>query len=622
MKTSLKHLFRTPVKTLLFFLLITACTLLLVFGSVMLLGSNQRIAAAKDAFQTVGTIQQPPVSTRTEITPDACIGRIARRYDTYGETISVDTLNFEGAGYVVPPENRPYYIAHLPQFRPARPTSFGVHIVEFTALEDCDSQTPIPAEVTKVLFTNSGDSDIVGVEGKPLQVGDVINFCQCAKTQPAPLKAGTTYVASIMVLPCETHGITEYRLASGPYSTQCGPDGAALPDSWFPQGSIKYLSEVTEDFYEEGQHGQDWLQWAEFRKTEGEYFFVLPTNSLKLLPSYHQGMLYVEEGREISEEEFETGAPVCMIPQSMAEANYLSVGDKITLPLLCSLYGLIEDDIRYGAYPTGWPLFDRNGDIYKPFWEAEYEIVGTYKLTNEGSFGAGEIAYDMPVIPAKSVKASDENNIAQVLPMNSLVASFQIPNGSIEEFDKALREAVPEAERLVIAYDDMGYAKVMKTLQAARNTAILLCAVGALAAIAVVVLLLYFFIVKQKKRTAVERSLGMTRRQCKVSLVAGIMALTIAGAALGSIGGAAAVEYIQHTPAQETVDTAGYDTSYSLWAKAWNIQDEILPEVSTPAGVYLAVPLAQILAVLVLALLFAQQNLKAKPIVLLSAKEE
>ncbi len=623
MKTSLKHLFRTPVKTLLFFLLITACTLLLVFGSVMLFESNQRITAAEDAFQTVGTIQQPPVSTRTEITPDACVGKIARSYDTYGETIAVDALNFEGAGYVVPPENRPYYIAHLPQFQPVRPTSFGMHIVEFTALEDCDSQTPIPAEITKVLFSNSGDSAIVGVEGKPLQVGDVINFCQCGKTQPVQLKAGTTYAASVLVRPCEAHGVTEYRLVTAPHSTQCGPDGAALPDSWFPQGSTKYLSEVTEDFYEEGQHGQDWLQWAEFRKTKDEYFFVLPTNSLKLLPSYHQGLLYVEEGREISGEEFETGAPVCMIPQSMASCNHLSVGDKITLPLLCSLYGLTEDGTMTGTHnPSEWPLFDKNGNPYEPFWEGEYEIVGTYKLTNEGSFGAGEIAYDMPVIPARSVKATDENNIVHVLPMNSLVASFQIPNGSIEEFDKALREAVPEAERLVITYDDMGYAKVMKTLQAARNTAILLCAVGALAAIAIVVLLLYFFIVKQKKRTAIERSLGMSRRQCKISLIAGIMALTIAGAALGSIGGAAAVEYIQHTPTQETVDTAGFDTSYSLWAKAWNAQDEILPEAPTPVGTYLAVPLAQILAVLILALLLAEQNLKTKPIALLSTKEE
>lgn len=626
MKTSLKHLFRTPIKTLLFFLLMTACTLLLVFGSVMLAESSRRITAAADAFQTVGTIRQPPVSTRTEITPDACLGRIARSYDTYGETISVDALHFEGAEYMVPPENRPYYIAHLPQLRPTRPFSFGMHIVEFTALEDCDSQTPIQAEITKVLFTNAGDDAVPGVESKPLQVGDVIHFCQCGKTQPAPLKAGTTYVASIMVYPCETHGVTEYRLAIGPHSTQCGPDGAALPDHWFPQGSVKYLPEVTEDFYDEGQHGQDWLQWAEFRKTHEEYYGVLPTNSLKLLPSYHEGLLYVEEGREISEEEFETGAPVCMIPQSMATTNRLSVGDTLTLPLLCSLYGLTEDDVmstNIGYNPSQWPLFDRNGDVYQPFWEAEYEIVGTYKLVNEGGFGAGEIAYDMPVIPAKSVKASDENNIAHVLPMNSTVASFQIPNGSIEEFDKALREAVPEAEQLVITYDDMGYAKVMKTLQAARNMAILLCAVGTLAAVAIVVLLLYFFIVRQKKRTAIERSLGMSRRQCRTSLIAGILALTVAAAVVGSVGGALLLEYAQPVPAgEEAVDTGGFDTSYSLWAKKQNAQEELLTEQETPAAAYLAAPLAQLALVLILSLLLAQRNLKSKPILLLSAREE
>ena len=54
-----------------------------------------------------------------------------------------------------------------------------------------------------------------------------------------------------------------------------------------------------------------------------------------------------------------------------------------------------------------------------------------------------------------------------------------------------------------------------------------------LAALAILALL-YFFVVKEKKRTAVERSLGMSKRQCRVSLLAGLMILTIIAAGVGA----------------------------------------------------------------------------------------
>lgn len=55
--------------------------------------------------------------------------------------------------------------------------------------------------------------------------------------------------------------------------------------------------------------------------------------------------------------------------------------------------------------------------------------------------------------------------------------------------------------------------------------------------LATIAFLMYFMIWKQKRRTAVERALGMTNRQCAVSLLSGIVLLTAvcgtAGAAVG-----------------------------------------------------------------------------------------
>ncbi len=64
LKNSLKQLFRTPGKTVLFFLLTAACTLLLVFGSVMLTDTSRRISEVEESFTTIGMVEQDPLRAR------------------------------------------------------------------------------------------------------------------------------------------------------------------------------------------------------------------------------------------------------------------------------------------------------------------------------------------------------------------------------------------------------------------------------------------------------------------------------------------------------------------------------------------------------------------------------
>ena len=132
--------------------------------------------------------------------------------------------------------------------------------------------------------------------------------------------------------------------------------------------------------------------------------------------------------------------------------------------------------------------------------------------------------------------------------MTSFTASFQIPNGTIQQFDAALKEHIPEAGRLNIIYDDRGYSEIRKSLDNSRAMALLLLLAG------IVALLLYFFVVKEKKRTAIERSLGMTKIQCRVSLLAGLIILTVFSACAGSVCDTLALDKVREP--QVTASTA------------------------------------------------------------------
>ena len=112
-----------------------------------------------------------------------------------------------------------------------------------------------------------------------------------------------------------------------------------------------------------------------------------------------------------------------MASKSSAQRNGLRVGDTIPLSLYYADYG---DAPGYLEQMVDFGLLNARGEVYPAFWEAKYEIVGFYQYTpsEEKVVNSVEIAGDMILIPANSVKASDENNIVKYGPMQMGTTSF------------------------------------------------------------------------------------------------------------------------------------------------------------------------------------------------------
>ena len=481
----------------------------------------------------------------------------------------------------------------------------------------------------------------------------------CTHNQPVQqaFEAGRRYIAMLKFDQYSEEGVWDAEsivLFTGPFSTQVDAgthlamEKGTVPKTnnlYYEDGGWSYIEEsftttskfsetvyadeVTDGFYDEGGRGQIWLNWAEGLEQvtkQEKHFTVIPTNSLDLLPAFHDRSAMLTEGRAITDGEFASGARVCLVSKGFLGINGLYIGDKLPLSLVYSMYGQCwKWDSGDGFGGTFSPL-NAEGELYEPFWEAEYEIVGTYDMPFNEEFkycldtGKG-IKGDSIIIPAKSVEASDENNIAYYAPMNAWTTSFIIPNGTIEEFDKRLHEAVPEASKLVITYDDSGYGEVKESLNNARLSGLLLFLVALLAAMAVIVLLLYFFVVKEKKRTAIERSLGMTKNQCRVSLVSGLVIIALTASLLGSIAGAVLVEKADFSVGEQEEFDSEYSLEYSMWAKNQDAAELDL-EVSTPWGVYIAAPLVLTVVILLLSVEMVDRSFRIEPIYLLSSKDE
>lgn len=623
---SLKQLLRQPGKAVLFFLLMAASTALIVTGAIMSIENSNRIQIVEDTYSTVGYVEQLPTKIDTEVVVDPCYGVYTDSVPEYGEFLTSDIFDFPGAEYVQEPEYRPYYISSLPQLRHSDSWFYRRHILEFTPLEPGSGEDgPIEVIITKVLqsdvdpaHANYADSHT----DRSLQVGDIIPICQHEASVVCPLTAGERYVSTVSLYgDCPEHGF-EYQSYIAPYSHQYSrEENSVITGDLQTERARGSVSQVTgEDFYEKGQPGYRYVQWAEQYRLEDSLFLTTATNSLNLLPSWHEEKAQVVSGRAITPDEFADGAAVCMVPDKLATPNQLDIGDKINLPLLCSVYK--DMSVSLGRLPFDFSLLNADGEFYEPFWEQEYEIVGIY---NAGRDSTHDLVDDMFIIPAKSVRASDSSNIAWYEPMCKNTASFQIPNGSITEFDTAFKHAVKEAESLDVSYDDRGYSEIIQSLEASRSIAFLLLAAGILAALAIIALLLYFFVVKERKRTAIERSLGMSKRQCRISILAGVMLLTVIAASLGSLGGVILLEKTQEAAAETEsveVNQYTYDTRYSMWAKGRELAENTEIEVETPTAVYFAVPAAVVLLVLAISWVLMARSFRIDPIYLLSTKDK
>lgn len=623
MLNSIKQLIRTPIKAILFFLLIIASTALLMLGANLWQNTQKQIDDVEASFTTIGMVEQKPNSVRTLALWDAYFGaNTFFNYEVFDSYLSADLLNFEGAQYTTAPEHRPYYDSYMPEYRVMWTENHNAaFLAEFTPYEDCVPNKPVHVQIVQVLYGDAQGSDSMWI-------------CDHYTEEPMTLEKGKHYIAYVRPfenLHTNPESATEVIAQNLVYSTQCDPQGRLLEsdvNANIQNVGIDYppaIEEVTEGFYESNR----WRHWQSYLQTQERLFQsvpVLPTNNTEILPTFHAKQAAVIEGREITEEEFLQGEKVCLIAQDFAKMNHLQPGDEVKIALYRANYAnLASTTYLSNSVTVGGGMVAASGDPYAVFWEDTYKIAGIYRYAQIGVSGNdSELGFNTIIVPMRSIGASDENNIQLFSAMQNGTTSFQIPNGTADVFMEAFKKAVPESEYLEITFDDNGYSQVIGGLNNMRSIAILLFAVGLFAALMIIVLLLYFFIVRQKKRTAIERSLGMSKRQCRVSLASGVIVLSVVAVVLGTIGSVFLIDKV------ETLDLSGqaeskFSTEYSLWAANTSTVVELEEDTETGTSqlvLNLAIPAGLILITVSLSVILVNRNLKIEPILLLSAREE
>lgn len=561
-RNSLTRLVRTPVKTVLFFLLLSFTAALVCAGGSLWKLNGDNLRRFDEIFMTIGTVEQTPERIEQEAAWDAKLeGYRYFNAAVYGETISPDVLDFEGAGYLSGPEQRAYYEA-LPQDYVLKAMEGGLWqfmVVEASPVEDCVPAGPVKMELKNVLYSTY-----------PPNVS-YFYLCDHDNDSPEPLYADKTYVMALsngIAHDWEENGsaaIFEYVPLQGPYSTQTDGKGRALPTEL----TGEWIAEVTPGFYET-KEGQYWLKFCEESVLRGSKHWTFPvtaTEDLNLVMAFYTKQAYLAEGELLSQEDYEQGNKVCLVPAVFAKRNGLKVGDSLHLALRFANYAT---SANLGSMGDWGGKLRADGGVYEVFEDSDYRIKGIYDVgvsVMEG--GRGYLLEENEIfIPTASIKNSNENNIALYGPMKGYTTSFRIPNGSesMENF-KRLWEA-QGVDHVEITFYDGGYSKLEGGLKNMQTMSAILLTIGIVSAVCIVVFFCHLFIARQKKQTAIERCLGMTKGQCARSLFTGILVIALAGSAAGGFVG----QLFAGSAAARMTSAETFDTRFSNGEVQFNME--------------------------------------------------
>ena len=193
-----------------------------------------------------------------------------------------------------------------------------------------------------------------------------------------------------------------------------------------------------------------WQKAMESVRVNSHSVPVLAVNHLEALADFAAGTTMVTQGRSISQAEYDSGAAVCLISESLARENGLNVGD--VLPL--SLYEY-DRDLRYSYIHE----YNPRPSCYLPDQgfqqETEYTIIGLYRQSNEWVTTPTSFTPNSVFVPEKSVTCQT------VYGNYGVWSSLILQNGTIDQMEARLEENDLGG---AVTYYDQGYSDIVESL--------------------------------------------------------------------------------------------------------------------------------------------------------------
>ena len=573
MRYALKRLYRTPVKTIIFILLISLSASALSISAGMWKYSYDSIKHSKDAFTTIGILRE------LEFTEQIYKNSVKPKYDY--ELLGKVKEAAAGLQYTRYTDNREYLMGYSPNvtssvingnYDSSYPYAYSIvtgvcESVGYSNYANYSAIIKIDKEDLNILpyfveNLNYSDTEYIDIQGHYLTSD--LDF---------PFKAGEKYIIYAYINGYDyeykrwvgylDYKKTEYSEYSERYVLS---DKEKTEHPEFNRDSVQrilddsmlschILSTDAKSFLDSGN--ERWKEIVNNCRITKHSTEILLTDNIYSIYSFNIGDVFILRGRAIRKDEYEQGAKVCVVNSSFLYANNLKIGDKVKLSVYESDF--IEDYkmIRSGSVGEAAGENDTE-DFFTPLGyegqgfinEIEYEIVGVYRLPPSAERGELLLSSNVMIVPSKSIEGDfntkpteaevvrDVDGTIQRFKMErtSIPGSFSvvIENGKTKEFEE---EMAALGYGGMFYYFDQNYSQISGILDGYLKTASFIVLISILAWVCIATVFLSIYMISSRKSLATMLSLGSGRIKAFISEMTGISVIILIASILGLIAG-------------------------------------------------------------------------------------
>ncbi len=381
------------------------------------------------------------------------------------------------------------------------------------------------------------------------------------------------------------------KLASGDYI----PKIESFPDA---QLCMAKLDGTVEEFLADPANAP----WLDVFKTVEQAQHCVPILGTEALDTMHQfanSKGTIIEGRMFTQEEYDSGARVCILSNSLAAKSGIALGDTIPISQFwcADEFTRISDNYSTDQYSTDGKLNNPTvghvgEDVEFITRDEEFTVVGIYRQSNEWGNGSYDVTPNTVYIPKKAqipggyggfTRSEDVTYTnAQGKEVTTtrgvqgatwgVYMTVELKNGTVKEFKQAIAGTDLENQFIIT---DQGYGAILDSIrgiaESARQLLSLVAAGWAL------LLLLYILLYQgmQKRNLGIMRSLGATPKESGGYLWTSGMAVAVTGIALGTAISAGVMSFVQ----KMLFDAATYDIPLTKFSTGGEMSQTMLEEM-------------------------------------------
>jgi ABC-type antimicrobial peptide transport system permease subunit len=339
---------------------------------------------------------------------------------------------------------------------------------------------------------------------------------------------GTEYLHTMIegdryVLLIKYDTLYQERYSSGSDTSDFHLSGQAIRNNYCEP--IRNITGLSTD-YLETEDFADLKLMCEIIDADDHTFDMVYTSDMSAITRFAAGKMAMLEGRMLTPEDSKNEANVCVISKTIAEENHLQVGDVLNFKLGTELFKQYKGVGALALTPSRYS---------KATEEVELTVVGIYVETESGArladnanwcYSEGTVFLPLSLLPNAVDLTEHTYTPAEY--------SFSV---KAQEMSAFLQEDAPQIEKLglTLIFEDRGWPEIMASYITSKNASLIRIIALSVATIITISFTVYLFIGRRKKEYAIMRALGVKKEHAKITLLFSIGSLASFAVIVGLI---------------------------------------------------------------------------------------